>query len=508
MSLTAGTRLGPYEILAPLGAGGMGEVWRAHDSRLGRDVALKVLPEALAMDPERLARFEREAKAVAALNHPNIVTVHSVDEIGGVRFLTMEVVEGKTLAEFIPERGLSVETLLELAIPLTDALASAHARGVIHRDLKPGNVMVTAEGRVKVLDFGLAKMTPDSAPGADPDLTLTAGLTRAGQIFGTAAYMSPEQAQGRAVDPRSDLFSLGTLLYEMATGRRPFTGESQAAVISAILRDAPSAVSDVNRTLPVGLSRIVQRCLQKEPEKRYANAGEVRTALLALQESLLPARGARLSRKAWIAIAATLVVAVAVAGWLWKRESRARWVLETAEPEIGRLLEAEEFTEAAALIREARTVLPQDPTLEKLWLKATGEASIATVPPGAEVSIRPYKGDPEAWDSVGKTPLEKIRVPLTEYLLRIDSPGYASAFLLDSPTMEWTLNLHSKESVPPGMVPVPGSPSDLGPSVQNAPVVQLDDYSRSTSTRSPTRSTRGSSTRAATRGASSGDRPL
>ena len=350
MSLTAGTRLGPYEILAPLGAGGMGEVWRARDAKLGRDVALKVLPAELALDPERLVRFEREAKAVAALNHPNIVTVHSVDEVDGVRFITMEVVEGTTLAELIPERGLPVDTLLHLAIPLADALAAAHERGVIHRDLKPGNVMVTAERRVKVLDFGLAKLTAVGDSGADPDLTAT-GLTRGGQLLGTPAYMSPEQAEGRSVDRRSDIFSLGSVLYQMATGRRPFVGETQAAVISAILRDTPSAVSQINPALPAGLSRIVQRCLQKDPGNRYASAGEVRDELKGLETSLVPARRAGLSRNAWVAIATVVVLAAALGGWLWHRASRARWALETAAPEIARLVDAEEFTKAACCAR-------------------------------------------------------------------------------------------------------------------------------------------------------------
>ncbi len=329
MSLAVGTRLGPYEILAPLGAGGMSEVWRARDAKLGRDVALKVLPEELARDPERLARFEREARAVAALNHPNIVTVYSVDEVAGVRFITMEVVEGRTLAELIPEDGMQVDTLLRLAIPLADALASAHERGVIHRDLKPGNVMVTTEGRVKVLDFGLAKLT--AADSSDPELTAT-GLTRGGQIIGTPAYMSPEQAEGRSVDHRSDIFSLGSVLYQMATGKRPFTGETQAAVISAILRDTPVAISRINPVQPAGLSDIVQRCLQKDREMRYPSAGEAFTELKALEMSLAPARPGRLPRKAWTAIAATVVaaiVAVAIAGFLfvasvWKHEDVKR----------------------------------------------------------------------------------------------------------------------------------------------------------------------------------------
>src|SRR5450755_969273 len=229
MPLSAGTRLGPYEILSPLGAGGMGEVYRARDPKLGRDVAIKVLPEAVARDPERLARFGREARSLAALNHPNIVTIFSVEEAeeaGGSRFLVMELVEGEGLDTLIPPGGLPVARFFEIAVPLADALSAAHERGIVHRDLKPGNVMVTREGRVKVLDFGLAKL---EAADSNPDLTSTPtesriNLTSEGQVFGTVAYMSPEQTRGGKVDARSDVFSLGVVLYQMLTGERPFQG--------------------------------------------------------------------------------------------------------------------------------------------------------------------------------------------------------------------------------------------------------------------------------------------
>ena len=475
MSLAAGTRLGPYEVLAPLGAGGMGEVWRALDTKLGRDVALKVLPAELALDPERLVRFEREAKAVAALNHPNIVTVYSVDEVDGVRFITMEVVEGMTLGELIPEGGLPVDTLLHLAIPLADALAAAHERGVIHRDLKPGNVMVTPEGRVKVLDFGLAKLTAVGDSGADPDLTAT-GLTRGGQLLGTPAYMSPEQAEGRSVDRRSDIFSLGSVLYQMATGRRPFVGETQAAVISAILRDTPSAVSQIKPALPAGLSRIVQRCLQKDPGNRYASAGEVRDELKALAASLAPARRAGLSRAAWAAVVVALVLGAAVAGWLWHRASRTRWAL-AAIPEIERLIDDNENHAATALLKQARNVLPRDPTFERLWREATYERTIETVPSGADVSIRPYAGDQNVWEHLGTTPLEKIRIPWAPDVFRYTKQGYVTHYeIVGSPD---PVPLDAEGSIPPDMerIPLFGKPIqarlvDLG----DLPAIPSADY--------------------------------
>src|SRR5262245_31091588 len=226
MTIPVGTLLGPYEILALIGSGGMGEVYRARDPRLNRTIAIKILPEPLAADTERKARFEREAQSLAALSHPNIVTIHSVEQADGRLFLTMECVEGKPLSDLIAPGGMPLDRLLGLAIPLADAVSAAHQKGITHRDLKPANVMVTAEGRVKVLDFGLAKLVEAEPAGVLATSLPTAVLSGDGRIVGTVAYMSPEQAEGKQVDARSDLFSLGVLLYEMATGERPFTGDT------------------------------------------------------------------------------------------------------------------------------------------------------------------------------------------------------------------------------------------------------------------------------------------
>jgi serine/threonine protein kinase len=251
----------------------MGEVYVAEDTKLQRRVALKVLPKEMAADPERRSRFEREARAVAALSHPNIVTVYSVEEADGVHFITMELVEGKTLAKVLPRNGFSLGELLEIAIPLADAVSSAHRTGITHRDLKPDNIMVDGEGRLRVLDFGLAKLH-DSA-GAEEGLTHapTATVeTEEGKILGTVAYMSPEQAEGKTVDPRSDVFSLGTILHEMATGERPFRGDTKMSTIGAILKDQPASVTERNPSLPRHLGRIVRRCLAKDPDRRYQTA--------------------------------------------------------------------------------------------------------------------------------------------------------------------------------------------------------------------------------------------
>ncbi len=288
MPLPSKTRLGTYEIVGSLGAGGMGEVYRAKDLRLGRDVAVKVLPAGVASSPDRLARFEREARTVAGLNHPNIVTLFSVEDEEGVRFLTMELVEGQTLSDLVTPGGLPVPRILELAIPLTDALVAAHERGVIHRDLKPGNVMVTRDGRVKVLDFGLAKIAESAVAeqGATMAATVQAPISGEGQVLGTIPYMAPEQLRGEAVDARSDLFALGIMLYELATGRRPFAGDTSMDVGSAILRDTPAPLTRLRADLPGELERIVSRCLEKSPEARFQTALEANNELRALRRVL------------------------------------------------------------------------------------------------------------------------------------------------------------------------------------------------------------------------------
>jgi TolB-like protein/Tfp pilus assembly protein PilF len=285
MPLAAGTILGSYRVTALLGAGGMGEVYRAHDPSLGRDVAIKVLPESVSKDPDALARFEREARALAALNHPNIVTVYAVEAAGDVRLLAMELVEGHTLDLDIPAGGFPLSRFFEIAVPLADALSAAHERGIVHRDLKPANVMITREGRIKVLDFGLAKLTTATS---DPNVTdmptaSHANLTGEGTVFGTVAYMSPEQARGAKLDARSDVFSLGVVLYEMLTGERPFKGASTVDIISSILRDSPSAVTEVRADLPPHVGRVLRRCLAKNVHDRYQTSRDVFNELRDLQ---------------------------------------------------------------------------------------------------------------------------------------------------------------------------------------------------------------------------------
>ena len=282
-----GRTLGHYRILEKIGAGGMGEVYAAEDQKLRRKVALKVLPTTLAQDPARRARFEREATAIAALSHPNIVVVHSVEEVDGIAFMTMELVAGRPLSAILAGGGLPIARFFELAVPLADAVAAAHRAGVVHRDLKPDNIVVGEDGRLKVLDFGLAKLREDEPPaGGSQSVLPTQHLTGQGQIVGTVAYMSPEQVEGKAVDHRTDLFSLGIVLYEMATGKRPFTGDSPASLVSSILRDAPQPLSAVKGDLPRHLGRIVRQCLVKNVEERTQSAQDVRNQLIDLRREI------------------------------------------------------------------------------------------------------------------------------------------------------------------------------------------------------------------------------
>jgi serine/threonine protein kinase len=319
-------------IVGPLGSGGMGEVYRARDTRLGREVAIKLLPADVAVDEGRIARLEREARTVAALNHPGIVTLHSVEEARGMRFLTMELVEGQSLDNLVAPGGLPVARVLDLAIPLADALSAAHRKGVVHRGLKPGNLMLTPEGVLKVLDFGLAKVNPLDGPslimrrpsfsrGATPGPPLSS----ADAVLGTAPYMAPEQIRGEAVDGRTDLFALGIVLYELVSGRRPFVGQTFADVTSAILRDMPPPLSSVRADVPAGFERIVMRCLEKAPRGRYPAAADVLHDLRALSPSPEPGgapapgtpsaspvtTGPRPRRVAVIAIVALVLAALA-----------------------------------------------------------------------------------------------------------------------------------------------------------------------------------------------------
>jgi serine/threonine protein kinase/Tol biopolymer transport system component len=325
--LEPGTRLGPYEIHHLIGKGGMGVVFQARDLHLKRDAAIKVLPSAFAADAERLRRFEQEAQAASALNHPNIATVYGLDHVEGTAFIAMEYVPGRTLAETIPRHGLNVNQALRYAVQIADALARAHGAGVIHRDLKPANIMVTPDDRVKLLDFGIAKLVHRDDATA-PDVTRTvADLTAEGVVVGTTRYMAPEQARGQRVDARADIFSFGAVLYEMITGRYAFQGDSAPEISTAVLRDNPKHLSAVAPGAPRELERIVARCLRKDPERRFQTAGDLKVALEELREESESGEGSVVPvtrrRRARVLLTVTLAALVALAlGWAYARRDR------------------------------------------------------------------------------------------------------------------------------------------------------------------------------------------
>ncbi len=313
--MPGGSRLGPYEIVAPLGAGGMGEVYRARDARLGREVALKVLPTEFAENRERRQRFEQEARAASALNHPNIVVVFDIGDEQGTPFLVTELVDGESLRKLLERGPLRVRRALEIASQLAEGMGAAHAAGIVHRDLKPENVMVTREGRVKILDFGLAKQAP---PAATSDATSTAlGATQPGTVMGTAGYMSPEQVQGRPADPRSDIFSFGAILYEMVAGRRAFEGATAIESMSAILKDEPP---ELPAGLPPAVESVIRHCLEKEPRRRFQSAQDLAFGLQALVRTggsgAAPAVAGPTKRRRWVSAAAgaALLIAGSLAG--------------------------------------------------------------------------------------------------------------------------------------------------------------------------------------------------
>src|SRR5271170_4835963 len=327
MPLSSGSKLGPYEIQCPLGAGGMGEVYRARDTRLGRDVALKIIPESFAHEPDRLRRFEQEARAVAALNHPNILAIHDIGQHDGSPFLVSELLEGESLRATLDRGALPQRKTIEYGVQIAHGLAAAHEKGIIHRDLKPENIFITKDGRIKILDFGLAKL---AQKGVDPDEpTLTASNTAAGMVMGTASYMAPEQVRGEGADPRTDIFAFGAVLYEMLSGVRAFHRDTAAETMTAVLKDDPPELTGQppNPVHPVSptLERTVRRCLEKNPEQRFQSARDLSFALSALSgtETSIMARAAAAPRRPplllWLSVALALVAVAAVTWFVARR---------------------------------------------------------------------------------------------------------------------------------------------------------------------------------------------
>ncbi len=394
MVLAPHTKLGPYEIVSSLGAGGMGEVYRARDESLDREVAIKVLPKELASDPDRLRRFEQEARAAAALNHPNILAVYGFSTTEDhAPYLIAELLQGQTLRERLQQGEIAVRKTVEFALQTARGLAAAHARGIVHRDLKPENLFLTKDGVVKILDFGLAKLVGPGATGPE-DSVATVGVTEPGVVLGTVGYMSPEQVRGQALDNRSDIFSLGAVFYEMLSGKRAFQGATAADTTSAILKEEPVELSSTGRNLPPALGRIVHRCLEKDPAERFQSAHDLafNLELVSRDESgsgAAVALPAGKSRRSWIAALVTLAVLGAAAVGFLARGLKPR--AERSSPvELMRLTDFVGMEEFPALSPDGKSVAftADAGGRRQVWVRLLAGGTPLQVTHGARVGRR------------------------------------------------------------------------------------------------------------------------
>jgi serine/threonine protein kinase/predicted esterase len=482
--ITVGSMLaGKYHILEEIGHGGMGIVYKAEDLKLKRMVALKFLPQESSSNPEARERFVQEARAAAALSHPNICTIHEVDEKEGKPFIVMEYVEGEDLRQKVRRGPLPLEEALDIMIQVTEGLEKAHQKGIVHRDIKSANIMVTESGQAKIMDFGLAKLRGGSS------------LTGEGATIGTVAYMSPEQARGDKVDGRADIWSLGVVLYEMLTGELPFRGERDVSLLYSIVHEAPRPLKDKKPPVPAELQRVIEKALDKDVRSRYQTAGEMkkdivryREALKAEAAGLFNARSLlrRLRRPAIAVPSALAVVALAVFGsWFLRRQAKIRWARYELLPKIDKLIQETSYADPSTYLKvyptavEAEKYIPNDPELVEIFKNYSTRLSVTTDPPGAQVYIKGYHAPEAEWEPLGVTPIEKRRLPFEFLRLKMEKEGYETVFAA-SPSWKyqepnWALvpmsvgrKLDKRGEVPPGMVRVPG--------VENKEVGKIDDF--------------------------------
>jgi serine/threonine protein kinase/dienelactone hydrolase len=469
----AGLTISHYSIQEKIGAGGMGVVYKALDSKLGRTVALKFLPSHLSHDSELRRRLTDEARAASALDHPNIVVIHDIDETpAGDLFIAMAFHEGVTLRERIAS-GLEIPEGLRIARQVASGLAKAHEHGICHRDIKPSNIIVAQDGIARIIDFGLAKSS---------DVTATVE----GAVRGTPLYMSPEQASGKAVDFRTDLWSLGAVLYEMLAGNPPFRGERQLEVMHAVVHDDPAGLRP---GLPAGVEAIVSRALQKDPDRRYQSADEMETDLAAALAALesQPARSGL--RTIYAIPAAGLILLLAgLSLWFYQRSEKRHWAREQAIPEIGRLTNERKPLAAFRLLQKAQTYLPGDPQLAHIAEGLTHAVSVRSTPAGATVEIKDYLSPGDPWFPLGTTPLDQVKIPNGYLRWRVSKPGlgeFVSAPVTDDIhgfVREFNFALDAAAAAPEGMVAVSAqqyfyviwSLGDFGP--YDLPAFYMDRY--------------------------------
>jgi dienelactone hydrolase len=446
---------GRYRITGRIGAGGMGVVYGAVDEQLQRPAAIKFLPPALSADPDRLARFRNEARALSALNHPHIITIYEVGDAGNAPFIAMELVEGQTLRQRLRSGKLPLREAIDVCLQVTRALGAAHGKGIVHRDIKPENVMIRGDGYIKVVDFGLAGLRATLA--SDPSVVETPSFaTVAVAVTGTPAYMSPEQLEGTAIDLRSDVFSLGVLLCEAVTGINPFARPSVLETISAVAQ-TPAPAANVTAALPPAVSAVVIKALQKDPAGRHQTSADLAADLQRILTSLDvpsaatgPGSGYR-----YAVIGLTIAMAAVIGGVAYRRSERRHWVREQATPEIARLASQEKSAAAFLTLQAAERYLPDDSDLARAAAAATRVASIHSVPPGATVEVKDYVFPDEGWLHLGTTPLERVRIPSGYLRWKVSKAGVGESITAPPPFSSLNFDLQSAVNASSGMVPVP-----------------------------------------------------
>ncbi|HLG98476.1 MAG TPA: protein kinase [Bryobacteraceae bacterium] len=446
-----GSIIGHYEVLKQIGAGGMGVVYQARDLELGRLVAIKVLPSNYEADPDRKRRFLNEARAASALNHPNIVTIHEIGHAGETDFIVMEYVEGRPLSELINPNGLPVEQAVNYTLQIAKALAAAHAAGITHRDIKPANILISSDGITKIVDFGLAKQETQVGPEA---ATMTSAGTEGGIVVGTPFYMSPEQAEGKPADARSDIFSLGVVFYEMLSGRKPFQGDSQMRTLLAIIAESPAPIK-----APRELAGIVSASLEKNREKRPRSI-EVVAALTKHSAAATPRAAAFQRRWPWFAIATVVTVAL-LFGVLWRTLLGPVPRSKRSIAEIGRLVSAGDSFQAVVLGRKIQPYVADDPDFRRIWADIARFIDVTTEPAGARIYYKAYGSPDSAWLFAGQSPLQNLPIPYSwKFLIKAEKDGYepayggaiVRAFPPKRPSLHFRLD--PRGSTPQGMVPV------------------------------------------------------